>query len=196
MTYRRQLELFFDASAFLPAASSSKNTKSATISLTRIADARNHDVVAFSTETRFFLQLMRAHLQCLDQPRTEICDVLSFISQGWTRALSIAAEVASLTRLCVTHCNILGDERLEVRAMMLLSSVKTKVYVRFEIAASAAKKGVDVKIRPTAKVVYGETFREDRMSEFLVKGAIKEGRSWAGVVAELNTRLTARGRKG
>lgn len=190
MTYQRQLELFFDTAAFLPAASLTTDVKSAPISLIYIANVSKEAANPLTTEKRFFLQLMRAHLQCLDQRQTQVSDLLRFVSRGWSKALEVAAEVKLLARSCITKCNIVSDECLEVRATMLLADLKTKVEVKLDLTASGEQGEVVATVRPSARVIYGETFREDRMHDFLLKRVV-EGRSWADVFEELKGRLVA-----
>ncbi|KAK5170827.1 hypothetical protein LTR04_003085 [Oleoguttula sp. CCFEE 6159] len=196
MTYQNQLQLFFTPSSFLPTATSSSDLP---ISLTYIADSVPHRSQLLTTEKRFFLQLMRAHLQCLAQSQTKIKDLLDFISGGWTTALSISGAVERLNRQFVTDTSILSDERLVVKAMMLLPMLQTKVSVSFEIGAAVGggKRGavVETNVKADVRVVYGEKYDEGKMTEFLGKKLSGSVEGWVEGVAELRGKLIARGKK-
>ncbi|KAB8336947.1 hypothetical protein FH972_021252 [Carpinus fangiana] len=117
MVYRSQLQLYFDTSAFLPTTGTSaakgrsrqSTTANAPISLTYAVDESTQTL---STEKRFFLQIMRAHLQSLQQSETNIKDLLNLVSNGWTNAMSIVNEVARLNMLAPSRCDIISDEHM------------------------------------------------------------------------------------
>ncbi|KAL8948795.1 MAG: hypothetical protein Q9222_005040, partial [Ikaeria aurantiellina] len=111
MTYKDSLQLFFTPCCFLntgtspPSYSSStspQSSENSPISLTYIADSHAYHPRPLSTEKRFFLQIIRAQLQCLPQSQTSISDLLSFISTNWEAALAIAEEVRSLSTQYIT----------------------------------------------------------------------------------------------
>lgn len=197
MVHRNQLEIFFDVAAFGPSAS--KGSHNARISLSYTADQNVHKPQPLTTEKRFFLQLLRAHLHSLTQHETTVRDLLEFISASWAQCLALAEEVHRLDLERITHCDILSDERLAVKSMLLIPSVATKVYITFEIGAAAKASTVEVKLNARAEVAYGEQYREDKMRDFL-KTRIGEGMSagkstWADAVRELGKKLTQRGKK-
>lgn len=146
---------------------------------------------------------MRAHLHSITQHETTAQDLLHFISTIWTQCLAVSEEIHRLDLSHITVCDILSDERLAVRSMMLIPNAMTKVNVVFEIGAGVKEMGVEVKLKARAEVVYGEGYREDKMREFL-RGRVGEGvgnggqkgkGSWADAVRELRRRLVQRGRK-
>lgn len=216
MLYDRELQLFFDTAAFLPnsttgARGQASNKPNSPISLTHVDNHRQEvnrgSGPSLSTEKRFFLQLMRAHLQCVQQSKTRIADLLSFVSTGWRRAVAVAEEVRRLKRGWVTDVDIVSDERMVVKCMVLLEELRTRVDVCFgvEVAVAVARDGgkmeLEVVVRPGVEVRYGEGFDEAKMGRFLeerVGGEIKEvvgaGR-FERAVEELRGLLGRRGRK-
>jgi kinetochore protein Spc7/SPC105 len=201
MTYLNSLQLFFDVTAF--ADSSSTTRPNSPISLTYIGDdaALHRRPAPLSTHSRFFLQFMRAHLQCLVQSSISIPSLLSFVSTGWNKAYALATEVRTLDFTARTICAIRGDEEMAVECMITLPAVSTKVCVELHIAAAVKNMQMLVKVQPRARVVYGEAYKQDRMTEFVrarVEGKIGvDGKvQWADAVKELRGKLIAQGRKG
>ena len=177
-------------------ASASEN---APISLSYIADANEHHPQSLSTEKRFFLQIIRAQLQCLQQSHTKTKDLLAFVGRNWKTACSIAEEAVALGVSYITEPTILADEVMAVRSIILLRAMRTKVEVAFEVKVRSGEgaNGLSVSVKSKARVCYGETLNEKKMSEFLeskVKGAKGYG-IWARAIKELEERLIARGRK-
>lgn len=155
------------------------------------------------TEKRFFLQIMRAQLQCLQQSQTKVKDLLAFVSSSWEIASTIAEQARLLGVSYITEPTITSDEVMAIRSFILLNTMRTKVEVVFEVRVRSgdgvASLGVGVK--SSAKVLYGEGLKEKKMGEFLEskiagkgKGA-KERGIWAKAVRELEERLVARGKK-
>jgi kinetochore protein Spc7/SPC105 len=102
----------------------------------------------------------------------------------------------------VTDELILSDERMAVDAFIILASLKTKVRTRFVVEANMAWDALITAIRVEARVVYGERYDENKMSEFLnqftsssIEGVEEMGR-WAEGVEDLKGRLLKRGKKG
>lgn len=89
------------------------------------------------------------------------------------------------------------------RSMLLIAPLASKVEISFHLTSQMGERGIDVKVEPSAKVVYGETFNVANMGQFLLKrcGGVVEQRdersmmSWGSAVAELGEKLLARGRK-
>lgn len=219
MTYNRTLQLFFTPKAFLPKGSKSVTGagENAPISLTYIADARENRPQPLTTEKRFFLQIIRAQLQCLQQSSTKTKDLLHFVAESWQSACAIADEARVLGISYITEATITSDEAMAIRSVILLTPMRTKVEVGFEVKVrSGAGSGEDgvvdaltVGVQATAKVVYGESLKEKKMGEFLeskIKGSSSlttttngEGERrrglWAEAVRELEERCLARGKK-
>ena len=202
MTYNRTLQLFFTPSSFEKNGSPAKSENSP-ISLTYIADAHEYRPQPLTTEKRFFLQIMRAQLQCLQQSQTKVKDLLDFVSSSWEIASTVAEQARVMGVSYITEPTITSDEVMAVRSFILLIDMRTKVEVVFEVRVRSgdgiASLGVGVK--SSAKVCYGEGLKEKKMGEFLEskisgkgKGA-KERAVWAKAVGELEERLVARGKK-
>ena len=217
MVYRNQVQLFFDTAAFQPLdgkpnsprkASPKKRRENQPISLTYIADAHEHRSEPLTTEKRFFLQLMRAQLQCIVQHQTSVKHLLSFVSHGWDTATSVHETLRRLALEHVVDISILSDERLGVEVSILLPKVETKVRLAFELGASIAAVPVDgeeeeqqaFKIKNTinvvGKVVYGEQYKEAKMGDFILSRIGNGGIvGWEEAVGDLKARLVATGRK-
>ncbi|KAL8778276.1 MAG: hypothetical protein Q9213_007496, partial [Squamulea squamosa] len=155
MTYKDSLQLYFAPSSFLPSTSSlpPKNTENSPISLTYIADTHEYHPKPLTTEKRFFLQIIRAQLQCLNQSSTSTPDLLGFISRNWDVALTIAEEVRSLNTQYITTTSIVSDEVMNVQAILLLQQIKTKLEVGFQVQARGGegvegiREGLEVAVR-------------------------------------------------
>lgn len=202
MVYRDQLQLFFHPASFKPSSPAAPAAKSenGSISLTYVGNNLGSKPQVLTTERRFFLQLMRAHLQCVVQRTTYARDLLRFVSGGWDRACSVADEVQALQIVFDAKSQILDDEHLHSRAIMFLPTLETKVHVSFAISASGEGMELQVELEIKAKVIYGEKYKEDRMGDFLMsqvgKGPAELTGSWVSAVKELKNKLMAQGRKG
>lgn len=197
MTYANTLQLYFNTTSFKTTSSSqATNPTNSPISLTHITPT------TLTTEKRFFLQLMRAQLQCQDQKTISLKQLLGFVQRGWDAASLIAEQVRCLTLEQLVNVSILSDERLAIDVCILLPKVETKVKVGLRLTATFSDpeaQDLDIKneIDVDARVVYGEPYNEKNMSEFVgkrVKGQGFEG--WDATIRELRTRLVATGRKG
>ena len=196
MTYKNTLQLYFNTTSFKITSSTQAQTPTnSPISLTHITPA------SLTTEKRFFLQLMRAQLQCLDQNTISVKQLLDFVQRGWDAASLVAEQVRCLTLEQLVNVSILSDERLAIDVCILLPKVETKVKVGLRLTATLSDpeaEDLDIKhdIDVEAQVVYGEPYNEKNMSEFVgkrVRGQGSEG--WDATVRELKTRLVATGRK-
>ena len=207
ITYKRTLQLYFTPHSFQTsdrhhdAEVVQANTP---ISLAYIADAHEHRPQPLTTEKRFFLQIMRAQLQFLEQSKVKTSELLNFVSSSWEKACRIAEDARLLGVQYVTEPTILSDEILAIRSVFLLRQMKTKVQVLFEIGvrSGAGAKGIDVAVKPSATVVYGEELNGKKMGDLLAqeiggkrKGKDADVRRWAQAVKELEERLVARGKK-
>ena len=203
MIYRSTLSLFFDTAAFANSASAAKSGNQP-ISLTYIGnsdDLRPQHQRPLTTEKRFFLQLLRAQLQCLEQRDTRIKTLLEFVSKGWDVATSVSESIRGLRLEHPVAVAILSDERLGVMADVLLPKVQTKVRVTFEIGAGieVSEEGamdVQTSVGVSGKVVYGEAYNEKNMEGFLGRRCGGLGEGWVEGVRELRVKLVATGRKG
>ena len=201
LNYKRTLHLFFIPSSFLPNDSndSAAGSENAPISLTYIGDAQEYHPQPLTTEKRFFLQIIRAQLQCLQQSQTKAKDLLAFVGRSWDTACSIAEEARALGVGYITEPTIMADEVMAAQSMILLQAMRTKVEVAFEVRVRSGEgvSGLGVSVKAQARVVYGETLNEKKMSEFLeskIKG-VKGYGIWLHATRELEQRLIARGKK-
>ncbi|KAL9600343.1 MAG: hypothetical protein Q9179_003250 [Wetmoreana sp. 5 TL-2023] len=217
MTYKDTLQLYFTPSSFiLPSSSSSPNPtekhENSPISLTYTADTHENHPRPLTTEKRFFLQIMRAQLQCLRQAEVRTDDLLGFVSRNWEAALIIAEEVRGLSTQYITDASIVDDECMVVKAVLLLKHIETKLDVGFEVQARGSESvgdsedgsgkgdsgvgvgGLDIAVKSHVKVVYGEGLKEGKMSKW-VDGRLEEGESWVRAVGRLEERLKGRGKK-
>ncbi|KAL8714593.1 MAG: hypothetical protein Q9220_001541 [cf. Caloplaca sp. 1 TL-2023] len=204
MTYKDSLQLFFTPASFIGSGTSPSaalHSENSPISLTYIADSHLHHPRPLTTEKRFFLQIIRAQLQCLPQSQTLTSDLLSFISSNWEAALAIAEEVRSLNTQYITDATILSDEVMAVKAVMLLTRMQTKLEITFQVQARGDDEGalgLDLAVKSVVRVVYGEGLKEGKMAEW-VDGRLKEEDgekgAWARCVGRLEERLKGRGRK-
>jgi len=202
MVYRSQLELSFDIAAFASKKHENNRTivENVPIRLSWIDDT--HDPMARSlllaTPKRFYLQLMQAHLQSIQQQQTTAKDLLTFISSTWSEASSLCSEIAHLDTAAITHCEILNDQRLAVRTMLLVPTASARVNLTFEVGAVVSGMKVAVKLTTKAASVYGQHYRDERLRDFL-KTRIGENMAggagnWVGAVRELRQKLIAQGR--
>ncbi|KAL8837034.1 MAG: hypothetical protein Q9170_002688, partial [Blastenia crenularia] len=173
MTYKDALQLYFTPSSFMtPVSSASVLAENSPISLTYIADSHEYHLRPLTTEKRFFLQIIRAQLQCLQQSQVVTSDLLSFISRNWETAVAIAEEIRSLGTQYITEATIVSDEVMAVKAVLLLQHVQTKLEVSFEVQARGGegddvKEGLEVAVSSKVKVVYGEELKEGRMADWV-----------------------------
>ncbi|MCJ1391052.1 hypothetical protein MMC18_003913 [Xylographa bjoerkii] len=197
LTYHSTLQLFLTPSSFRVSSAQIQDTSnnSSSISLTYIADTHPNHPEPLSTENRFFLQIMRARLQCLVQSQTSIKDVLMFVSSTWDHACRISEEVRALNLTYITTPEIQSDDLLAVKASILLREMKTKVEVAFEVTVGGDSLDLAADFKTRVKVVYGEVLNESKMGDFLGQKIIKEGLGWVKALRELDGRLVARGKR-
>ncbi|KAL9049588.1 MAG: hypothetical protein Q9206_005445, partial [Seirophora lacunosa] len=172
MTYKDTLQLYFAPSSFInPGSSASALADNSPISLTYIADSHEFHPRPLTTEKRFFLQIIRAQLQCLQQSQVLTSDLLSFITRNWEAAVTIAEEVRALGTGYITEATIESDEVLAVKAILLLQATRTKLEVTFRVQARGGEggngmEGLEVAVSSKVRVVYGEGLKERRMAEW------------------------------
>ena len=198
MAYLDDVELTFKPTAFC----TGEDTPNDPISLRYIGGSSYANARPLATTKRFFLQGMQAYVQCLSQSQTSIAELLAFIKKTWTAALSVVEGVEWLTQNHVTQESILSDEHLTIQSAMMLPSLQTKVCVTFDVSVNLAMGDVEARVSVKAEVVYGESYKADRMSDFLKQlvgdrlCVQSEMMAWADAVAELAQKLEKRGRKG
>ncbi|APA15864.1 hypothetical protein sscle_15g106340 [Sclerotinia sclerotiorum 1980 UF-70] len=203
MTYRKEIELVFDASAF-KSNYPSKTTKpeNSRIDLWYIAANREHNPSRLTPEKEFLLQCIRDHVRGLPQSETEIKALLNSVSVAWNKAAKVVDDIHLLNIICPTAVTKTSDNSILVKSKLLIAPLTTKVELAFSLISHSTEEGFDVEISPVAKVIYGERFNEPKMREFLLNrlgNYVKEKGdgtvSWGAAVAELGDKLLARGRK-
>ena len=200
MTYQNTLQLYFTPASFIANGSSQPvNDESSPIGLTYIADTHEFHAHALTTEKRFFLQIMRAQLQCILQSQTKIRDLLDFVSLNWKKACAIAEEARLLGVCYFTDSMITADEVMTVRSILLLQAKRTKIEVTFEINVQSGEgvAGLEMKVKPSARVVYRDDLKEKKLGDFLEKAGVETnlGGTWVRAVNELEGKLLSRGKK-
>ena len=198
MTYNRTLQLFFTPASFALKDDSLTKRENSPISLTYIADTHEYHPQPL-TEKRFFLQIMRAQLQCLQQSQTSVKDLLTFVSTSWEAASTIIEEARILGVSYIIEPIITSDEAMAISSYILLRAMRTKVEVIFEVKVRSGEgvAALGVGVKANAKVCYGENLKEKNMADFLeskVKGVEGPG-VWVTAVGELEEKLIARGKR-
>lgn len=201
LTYDKAIELRLSPSAFLPNDLEVKSSKgdNAPISLTYVADTAEYHVAPLTTEKRFFLQIIRAQLQCMRQSQTKPKDLLDFVSGSWNTAVAIADEIKALDIGYITETAITGDETMVVCSVIFLREMQTKVEITIDLKVQSQGETSELGLstKATARVCYGEKLNEKKMSEFLesrIKGIGKYG-IWVDATRELEEKLVMRGKK-
>ena len=204
MTYRKEIELVFDASSFLSNHSNTaRQPVSSRIDLWYIGANRELSPLPLTPEKDFFLQSIRDHIRGLPQAQTPVKDLLQSVSSGWNKANAVGDDIRLLNVSCPTDISKTSDTSILVKSMLLIAPLTTKVEIAFHLTSQSGENGIDVEISPSATVVYGERFNEPKMGEFLlsrvgdavVEKDLSTRVSWGGAVAELWEKLLARGRK-
>lgn len=197
MTYRREIELVFDAASFQAGQPNSR------IDLWYVAALRDHNPLPTTPEREFCLQCIRDHVRGLAQSATKVSRMLKVVSTAWDRANALANQVYQLNFTFPTSVVRTSDSSLAIRSSLILAPLQTKVEVVLGIQSSASPKGLKFIVSSQAGVVYGEQFNAGKMAEFLASrvGSHVLTRSemetdlWCDVVSDLRGKLLARGRK-
>ena len=203
MTYRKEIELVFDASSFLSKNPKVKQPRNSRIDLWYIGSNRELNPLPLTPEKDFFLQSIRDHIRGLPQSQTPVKDLLSAVSSSWNKAAAVVDNMRLLNISCPTEINKTSDSSISIRSTLLITPLATKVEVSIGLESNSREGGIEVQILPSATVAYGERFNEPKMGEFLLNrlGAFVEEKgksataSWGDAVAELGEKLLARGRK-
>ncbi|KAM0335387.1 hypothetical protein ACHAQA_000432 [Verticillium albo-atrum] len=197
MTYRRDIELVFDISAFQKG-----KGENSQIDLWYVATNRDGSQRESSAEQDFFVQCIRDHVRGLPQSRTKIVDLLQVIRAAWDKAVSTCDDIRRINITFPTAVTRTSDSSVAVCSSLLLAAMETRVEIVLGLRGVSTSDGVDFVIQPEARVVYGETFNTGKMGEFLsthlgekIVDRAEGFRSWSDVVVDLHERLIARGRK-
>jgi kinetochore protein Spc7/SPC105 len=201
MTYRKEIELVFDASSFQGNGSTVRQASNSRIDLWYIAANRELSPLPLTPEKEFFLQSIRDHVRGLPQAQTPVKDLLDTVSNGWNKANIVTDGIRLLKTSSPTEITKTSDSSILVKSMLLIAPLTTKVEISFHLTSHSGVDGINVEASPSAMVVYGERFNEPKMKEFLLNrcgNSVEEKSqkvSWGAAVAELGEKLLARGRK-
>lgn len=201
MTYRKEIELVFDASSFQSNNSTARQASNSRIDLWYIAANRELCPLQLTPEKEFFLQSIRDQIRGLPQAQTQVKDLLDIVSKGWNKANAASNSIRLLKTSSPTEITKTSDNTILVKSMLLIAPLTTKVEISFHLTSHSSEDGINVEVAPNATVVYGERFNEPKMKEFLLNrcGDNIEVKSekvyWGAAVAELGEKLLARGRK-
>ena len=207
MTYKSTLQLHFMPHSFRHRRSDQGAAPlhvNSPISLTYIGDAHEHHSHPLPTEKRFFLQIMRAQLQLIEQSRVPINRVLGFVSNSWEEACHVADESRDLGVQYLTTPMIMSDETMAIRSRVLIRAIKTKIEVQFEVTTRCGDgvAGIEVFVKPSAKVVYGEGLDMKKMGDHLKQrighgnhGKGRDGVRWVSAINTLEEHLAMRRKK-
>lgn len=204
MTYRKEIELVFDATAFKANKSSRKPpiSTNSPIDLWYIAADREQNPLPRTPEKDFFLGNIRDHIRGLPQAETTYKDLLHSVSSSWLKASSVIENAHFLNLGNYTQATKTSDSSIVFRSTLILRPLSTKVMINFDLRIHSSASGFEVEIEPSAKVAYGERFNEPRMKEFLISKIgerVDEDsfgkKTWGLTIASLEEKLLARGKK-
>jgi len=203
MTYRKEIELVFDAASFQSQNSPTEKHSNSRIDLWYIAANREMDALPLTLEKEFFLQNIRDHIRGLPQAQTQVKDLLQAVSVAWNKTNAVQDNIRLLNVSCPTDVSKTSDNSIVAKSTLLIGPLTTKVEISFHLTCHSGEQGINVEVSPSANVVYGERFNEQKMREFLLTrcGSDVEEKgqsskvSWGAAVAELGEKLLARGRK-
>ena len=202
MTYRKEIELVFDAASFSNSART-KRAPNSRVDLWYIAVTRESRSAPLTPELDFFLKNIRDHVRGLPQAQTTIRTLLREVSTAWNKANAVATSIRLLKVSRPTEITKTSDNSILVKSTLLIAPLTTKVEITFQLTCHGGIGGINVSISSSAAVVYGERFNEQKMGEFLLsrcgnhieeKGQATKV-SWGAAAAELGEKLLARGRK-
>ncbi|KAK4454762.1 kinetochore protein spc7 [Podospora aff. communis PSN243] len=206
MSYKREVELVFDISAFQQAVQK-KGQQVSHIDLWYIAANREQKPIPSTPEKEFFLQCIRDHVRSLPQATTPVSSLLKAVSMGWDKANTVAGQVRFLNLTFPTLISKTSDTSINIKSSVLLVPLQTKVEVTVALQSTPSAEGVEVTVTPLARVVYGEQFNATKMTDFLSgklggrvlssEGEKGEGKmsAWGDAVQELHRKLLARGQR-
>lgn len=197
MTYRREIELVFDAASFRPGQQNSR------VDLWYIAIGRDQKPQPSSPEKEFCLECIRDHIRGLPQAQTKVGYMLRVVSAAWDRAVALTEQVHQLNLTFPTWVTRTSDASIAIKSSLLLAPLKTKVEVSMGVSSAADANGLGFPVQSQAAIVYGEQFNAAKMVDFLstrisdhvYQSQEKETESWCDVLSDLHARLLARGKK-
>ncbi|KAM0305462.1 hypothetical protein HYE67_008610 [Fusarium culmorum] len=193
MSYKREIEIVFDITAF------QDHQPNSTIDLWYIAVNREKNPLPKTAEKEFFLQTIRDYARALPHNRTEASHLLRSVQAAWDKANFVSSQVERLNATFPTTVQRTSDSSITITTSMLLVPLESRVEVKLSLSTQRDGGGLEMILKPEAKVVYGEHFNVPKVADFLATrigktvGAGEE--QWGDVMVELQGRLIARGRK-
>jgi kinetochore protein Spc7/SPC105 len=180
MRYKRELELVLDVQ------------NNAVLNLRYIAPLSNNNNSRSSScccplEKAFFLDCIRAHITTSSSvARHKPSHLLRLVAEAWDEAGAVTRHVRLLNLsfpTTVRRDSADSCSRLRVTASLLLAPLRTRVEAGLSlevgfgdgVGSNKNKSGVEVRVVPEAKVVYGEPFDAGKMREFLAGRVIGAG---------------------
>lgn len=201
MTYKGALQLYFAPGSFTLGSKSSvaASLENSSIGLAYIADNDEYHPQPLTTEKRFFLQIMRVQLQCLQQSQTTTQKLLAFVSRSWETACAISEEIRILGAIYITEPTIISDEVLMIHSTLLIRGTRTKVETCFKVQAQPGEgiADLEVAVKSSVAIVYGERRNEKKMADFVDQKLSEsdESGSWLNAVKKMEEKLIARGKR-
>lgn len=199
MTYLKEIELVFDVSAL------EGRQPAAQVDLWYIAASRELNPIPSTPDREFFLQCIRDYIRSATQAGSRMSDMLPIVSQSWDKAIEVSQNLRLLNSTFPTTTSRTSDSSVLARSVLLLAPLQTKVEISLDLRGRGTADGLDVAIVPTARVIYGEHFKIDKVSDYLSTNlgtkllsqqeAVEQSAPWSNVVVDLHERLLARGRK-
>ncbi|OBS26736.1 hypothetical protein FPOA_00678 [Fusarium poae] len=193
MSYKREIEIVFDITAF------QEHQPNSTINLWYIAVNREQNPLPKTAEKEFFLQTIRDYARALPHNRTEVSHLLRSVQAAWNKASVVSSQIGRLNATFPTTVQRTSDSSISITTSLLLVPLESRVEVKLNLHTQIDGHGLEMTLKPEAKVVYGEHFNVPKVADFLITrigktvGAGEE--QWDDVMVELQGRLIARGRK-
>ena len=144
MSYKREIELIFDISAFHQPGNPKKSSKNSPIELRYTAGDREFRAIPSTPEKEFFLQLALTHVQTLPQSSTPVRRLLEIVSTAWNKANTVAEQVRFVNLTFPTTVARLSDTSIQVKSSVLAVPLKTKVEVSLVLESLEAAEGLEV----------------------------------------------------
>ena len=179
MTYKRKIELVFDAAAWGPN-SQHDARQEAEVKYYRPSSRPIHslhdgvameDMSLIEPVESFFLDAIKTRVQGLPREGTRHKQLLGVVSGAWDTALLATLNVRMLNTTHKTRVVRHGDDgkTMQITCQVLIRPLKTKVEVCFTVAAAASgsEQTLHFGVSTRAQVLYGERFNEQKMGEFL-----------------------------
>lgn len=176
MKYKDEIRLFFYPAAFARDETSDA-ANNAPISLVFSPPPSDDDVSSteeLKTEKRFVLQLLQSHLHALVQSTTPVKTMIASVAQGWDVATSLANEIRLLILAGITNVNILSDDTVRAKTMLLLPALKARFDVEFTLTAAIVDARIATKVDVKLEKVYGGNELDGRKAKMVRDALLKE----------------------